>query len=102
VGFGLVGAGALGLASALYFGLSARSQERDLKDSCAPNCASVDVDSMRQKYLISDVSLGLGIVSGAIGGWLLWSYEEPTSDSQSWVVVGPTSAGASIFMGGAF
>lgn len=102
VGFGLVGAGTLGLVSALYFGLSAQSQEADLKDSCAPSCPSADVESMRQKYLISDVSLGLGILSGAIGGWLLWSYEAPTKNSQSWVLVGPTSAGAAISVGGAF
>lgn len=102
LGFGLVGAGTLGLVSALYFGLSARSQESDMKDSCAPDCPAVDVDLMRQRYLISDVSLGLGILSGAIGGWLLWSYEEPTSDSQSWVLVGPTSTGAAISVGGAF
>lgn len=102
LGFGLVGAGTLGLASALYFGLSARSQESDLTDSCAPHCAAVEVDSMRRKYLISDVSLGLGILSGTIGGWLLLSYEEPTKSSQSWVLVGPTTAGAAISVVGAF
>jgi hypothetical protein len=67
------GVGVVALGSALYFGLSARSDYHALERDCAPRCNPDDADAARRKALVSDVSLGIG-VAGVVGGvaWALF------------------------------
>jgi len=58
----LGGLGLVALGSFSYFGLTGKSDADKLQD-CKPYCAEADVDSARQKLLIADVSLGVGLVS---------------------------------------
>jgi hypothetical protein len=52
--------GAVGLGSFAFFGLTGASQLRSLRDGCAPYCAHDDVVDVRTKFLVGDVSLGVG------------------------------------------
>ena len=58
---GLVSWGAFGIA-----GLSARSDA----NACRPNCSDGQVDRANHRFLVADVSLGVGIVALAAGVWL--------------------------------
>lgn len=73
----LGGLGVVGLASFAYFGLAGRSIESDL-EKCAPYCAQTDVDRMRSRYLVADLSLLVATVSLAVGTYLfLRGHDEP-------------------------
>jgi hypothetical protein len=66
VTYALVGLGAAGIASFVGFGLAGKSVENEL-DECKPNCTNHQLtDRMHTRYLIADISLGVGL--GALGG----------------------------------
>ncbi|MBX3217578.1 MAG: hypothetical protein KF850_36440 [Labilithrix sp.] len=54
------GAGVLALGAALFVGLGASADARDLRGTCAPNCAQGDVDDIESRYVIAGVVAGLG------------------------------------------
>jgi hypothetical protein len=57
----LAGVGVAGMASFAYFGLSAESDQNALRRTgCAPYCELSKVDPIRTKFLIADISLGVG------------------------------------------
>lgn len=70
------GVGAAALVSWGVFAALGSSQQSDLESTCKPNCASSDVDSVRTKYLIADVSLITGIV-GLGAGVVLYVMSQP-------------------------
>ncbi len=91
--------GTAGFVGLTYFGATARSAERDL-DSCHPNCPQVDVDNTKQRYLMANVSLGVG-VAGAAGTviWLLATRPRgpaTTRRPRVELVVGQSGAGATV------
>ena len=56
--------GIIGLGAFAGFALAGNSKKSDLDASnCKPNCAQSDVDSIKSKYLLADISLGIGIVA---------------------------------------
>jgi hypothetical protein len=59
----LGGVGVLGLGSFAYFGLTSKKDLTDLRSSCAPYCEQGQLDDVKTKMLIADVSLGVGIVA---------------------------------------
>jgi hypothetical protein len=63
--------GLVGAAGFAFFGVRAQSGEADL-EQCTPNCSQARVDDVKQDYLYSNVSLGVGLV-GLVGAglWLL-------------------------------
>lgn len=75
----LGGVGLIALGSFGYFAASGKSKEKDL-ESCSPACDPKEVDVMRRRYLIADISLGVSVVAfgGALGFALL-----PSSDGKS-------------------
>lgn len=67
----LGGVGLLALGGATYFWLGASSEESDLDSSgCEPNCDQGDVDSIKQKRLIGDIALGVGVVAIGAAAYL--------------------------------
>ena len=73
--FGAVAvAGGIGFA---YFGMHAQSGEADL-EQCTPNCSQSRVDDVKDDFLRSNVSLGVGI-AGLVGAglWLLLDRPSP-------------------------
>lgn len=61
----LGGVGIAALGSFAFFGLSGLGDQRQAEapGGCAPNCNSSQVDPIRTKFTIADVSLGAGIVA---------------------------------------
>lgn len=60
----LAGVGVLGLSSFAYFGFSGLNEKGKLDDSkCAPACNQSDIDSIRTKFIVADVSLGVSIAA---------------------------------------
>ncbi len=64
------GIGVIGIASAAGFGAAAYYQVRDLRATCAGSCSHDDVRSVRTKLVVSDLSLGVGVVAAAISTYL--------------------------------
>lgn len=62
----LGGVGALGFASFTYFGLTASSDLRDLRSSCAPDCSTSSRDAAHDKALTADISLGVAVVATTV------------------------------------
>jgi hypothetical protein len=56
------GIGLVALGSFVTFAAIGRSQESDL-EPCKPRCLKDDVDGVRVKYLVADISLGVSIVA---------------------------------------
>ena len=76
VAYALGGLGVVALGGAGFFWLSSQSDTSELDDSgCEPRCKQSDVDSIKQKRLIGDVLLGVGVVSIGVAGYLYVSHE---------------------------
>jgi len=71
------GIGAAGIASFAIFGALGHSAKSDLDASgCKPHCSQSDVDSIKTKYVLADVSLGIG-VAGLGTGVALFLLSQP-------------------------
>jgi hypothetical protein len=71
VAYGLEGLGAVGIGGFVFLGLSGRADRDRLRNECAPACSQSDVDAAKQKLLIGDISLAVGVASAAVGTWFL-------------------------------
>jgi hypothetical protein len=101
VAIALAGVGVLGLGSFAYFGLTATSDLNNLKQTCAPYCASSDLDAVKQKALFADISLGVGVAAlGAATVVFFTSRSEPSAAAL--LDVRPTPGGAVARVGGRF
>jgi hypothetical protein len=66
-----------------YFGLSGESDVSNLRATCAPNCAQSDVNAARTKLIVSDVALGVGVVSLAAAAWIFFHRTPSAPATQS-------------------
>lgn len=71
--FIFTGVGVAGLGSFAFFGLSGQKEYKDLEEECSPDCTDADVEGVRTKRLIADVSLGVGVVSLGVATYLFVS-----------------------------
>jgi hypothetical protein len=78
--YGLGGVGLLGVGGFIAFGLWGNSELSDKEHSCAPACSDSEVSSIRTKYHLADISLGVGVVSLGVAGYLLLS--SPKAEAQ--------------------
>ncbi len=91
----LGGTAVVALGVSLVVGLGAKSDADNLKSTCAPHCASTDVDAVRSKVIISDIAFGVGIVAAGVATYLLVT--RPASKERSAATslhVGPAPGGA--------
>jgi hypothetical protein len=92
--------------SEAYFGLSGVSQLNSLKaQPCAQtaSCPENSVDTIRTKFTVADISLGVGIVSAALAAYLFVagpSAEPPKTSAQ--IGVAPVPGGGAATIGGRF
>jgi hypothetical protein len=80
------GVGAAGILGWVAFGAMGRSKESDLRDTCSPNCPQSEVDSAKTKYLLANISLGLGIAGLGTGVALFFLSQpkgKPASNDQA-------------------
>ncbi|UQA63009.1 hypothetical protein [Polyangium aurulentum] len=101
----LGGVGILGLGVAATFGILALGDRADLKDTCAPQCAQGDVDAIRTKLLVADITGGVSIAAIGVATVLLLtapSGKEPKKDAMPRIDVGPMVGGAFVGVRGAF
>lgn len=80
-GASLIGVGVAGLAGFAWLGLEARSGEEDL-DVCSPRCSEERVESVRTRYILSNVSLGVGVLALGGAAWVLLSGSSPNDVAQ--------------------
>lgn len=99
--YALGGVGLLGLGAFTYFGLSGRSEEGSLKDSCSPRCSPDQIDKVSRRYLFADISLGVGVVALGAATWLALS-RPPPSPTTARVGVGVGPQGASVLVSKGF
>ena len=76
----LAGTAVLALGSFAYFGVTGMRDEDRLRGSC-PQCSRSDLDGIKQKYLVADISWILAIVAG--GGAAILHFTRSQSDSPS-------------------
>ena len=82
--YAFAGVGILGLAGFTTFAFLGNSQARDLERSCSPNCQPGQVDSVKTKYHLADVSLGVGLVSVGVATYLwLRGHSEEVSERKT-------------------
>jgi hypothetical protein len=72
VPFVLAGIGLAALGSFAYFGLTGVEQRSDLAGGCGANktCSDAQVDPVRRRLLVADVSLGVSLVSLGIATYM--------------------------------
>jgi hypothetical protein len=57
------------LGAALYLDVTASSDARGLRRTCAPNCNQADVDDVQSKYTLAGITAGIGgalVVTGVV------------------------------------
>lgn len=87
----LAGVGVAGAASFAVWGMVGRSEQDDLEQTCRPRCSDSDLAGVRTKYLIADISLGVG--AAAFVGAALTYLLRPTKERPVVVSVEPSRTG---------
>ena len=87
----LAGVGVAGAASFAVWGMVGRSAQDDLERTCRPRCSDSDLAGVRTKYLIADISLGVG--AAAFVGAALTYLLRPTKERPVVVSVEPSRTG---------
>jgi len=89
-----------------YFGFSGLSDRSSLKaQACAQtaSCPQSSVDSIRTKFTVADIALGVGIASAAISAYLFLAPPSETVPSHAAAVdVVPVPGGAAVSVAGRF
>lgn len=99
----LGGVALVSFASFGYFGLSGRADRDHLLDTCAPYCSKDDEKPARNKLLVADISLGVGIVS--LGVATVLAITAPSHEPKKSAVrvdAVPVAGGAVGMLGGTF
>lgn len=89
----LIGVGALGIAGFATFAALGKSKETDLEDSCGKvGCTDDQLSPMMTKYLIGDISLGIGAASLIAAGVVYFTRPEKEAPNMT-VGFTPTPGG---------
>jgi hypothetical protein len=96
----LVGTGVAGVAAFTVLGSAGLSEEAKLDRTCAPSCSDAQLQSVKTKYLLADVSLGIGVTSLLVGSYMLLTHNpEPAKSARAFPVriqAGPGGGMASV------
>ncbi len=69
----LLALGAASLGTGVGLSVWGRSDENQLRDSCAPNCTDAQVKAVHTKYVLGDLSVGVGLLSVSLAAYLFVS-----------------------------
>lgn len=98
----LTGVGLAGLGGFVALGAWGRSSESQLAERCAPRCESEQVADARSKYVLADVSLGVGVVSLALAAYTFFTSEPPATAGARGVAVQASARDLRMTYGGSF
>jgi hypothetical protein len=87
----LGGVGIVGIGAFVGLRIVGNSDFDSMKERCAPGCTESDVSDLRQKFLLSNVALGVG--AGATAGALLWYLLAPSESTSPPVAIAPSASG---------
>jgi hypothetical protein len=87
----LLGVGALGLAGFAGFALSGKSEQSKLERTCSPRCTDSDLSAVRARFLVGDISLGLGLAA-LVGAGVVY-LARPEQPARSSVGFAPLAGG---------
>jgi hypothetical protein len=96
------GVGLAGLGGFVALGAWGRSSESRLADTCSPGCNADDVGSVRTKYVLADVSLGVGVAGLALAAYTFFSQSPRSSGRAGGVSLHATSSDLRMTYGGHF
>ncbi|MEO8796270.1 MAG: hypothetical protein ABI551_00160 [Polyangiaceae bacterium] len=95
-GFVASGVAVAGLTVGTIFYLSAKSDIDRLKETCAPACASSQVDPIGPKIVVSDVALGVGVVAVAAAVYFFVTHDYSGKASTHVGAAAPNAAPAGL------
>jgi hypothetical protein len=96
------GVGLVGLGGFVALGAWGRSSESQLAEKCSPACAADEVSSVRTKYVLADVSLGVGVAGLALAAYTFFSQSPRSSGRATGVNLQATSSEMRMTYGGQF
>ena len=81
----LGGVGVAGIGTFAYFGLAGRAEENSLrgKSGCAPFCTPAQLEPVQTKFLVANVSLGVGVVALAAAAVVALLHENSSTATTS-------------------
>lgn len=89
----LGGVGLVGMGGFAFFRVSAVGDYNDYNSTCSPQCNPDDIDSVRTKFTLSYVSLGIG-AAGLAGAGLVFALSRTGDSSHTEARLVPTAGGA--------
>lgn len=99
----LAGVGVVGLGAFAGLGAWGKSSEDELKSDCSPHCSHDRVSSVKTKFLLADVSLGVGVASLALGAYFFFSQGSETAHANvPNVNLSASAHAATVTYGGSF
>ena len=90
-GFGIAALGVFG-----YFGARALGDRSDLQSTCAPTCDESRVDAIRTKYLVSEIALGVSVVSLGVAAYLFVTAPKDARETKNTVSIAPLPGGVGL------
>ena len=101
---GTISAGVIaGIASAFWagFGIHSIVKRNDLKNTCAPNCKSSDLNAVHNEQIAADVSMSVALGALAVGT-VLFFVEKPYLPRQTTAFIVPSKTGCAFGITGRF
>lgn len=102
VALAVAGVGLAGVAGFAVFGLIAKSDVNEMRETCAPGCAPSDVDAARTKMILANVSLGAGVLALGAATWLTLSSSSRGRPSSAVLLLSPVPGGGAAAVIGRF
>jgi len=94
----LLGVGAASLGTGAGLSVWGRNEELELRETCSPSCTDSQVQPVRTKYLLSNLSFGVGLVSLSAAAYLFLRHPDSERVAERTlpviVVAGPSSVQA--------
>jgi hypothetical protein len=101
----VAGAGVATIGTSLLFAVWG-SNDNERLNRCAPNCSADSVEHVKNLYIASDVTMGVGVVALGVATWFLVSDLTAPSDADTGtglrIDVQPLASGAQATLRGAF
>lgn len=98
------GVGLVALGSFAYFGVNGRGEAADLASGCGATktCSDEQIDHVRRKLQLADISLGVSLVSFAIATWMFVSHERAKAREDATLQISAAPGAGTVKLGLAF